>query len=83
MPLNLIATWDNFPTKAAQLVADLDATVISTDIGADLYHWSINFEGTRLSLYYEDNSESCWFELERAQDQDVLDFIATLVEKNI
>jgi Protein of unknown function (DUF3630) len=81
--LNLRANWDNFPTLANTLIACLDATVISRDIGADLYHWTIDFEGTRLSLYYEDNSESCWLELERAQEQDVLDFIATLIESKI
>lgn len=77
--LDLKANWDNFPTRANTLIQLLDATVISQDIGADLYHWTIDFEGTRLSLYYEDNSDSCWLELERAQEQDVLDFIANLL----
>ncbi len=74
-------TWDNFSQQAQKLVMALDATILTKEQGADLYHWSINFEGTRLNLYYEDNSESCWLETERQADQEVLDFIATLLEK--
>lgn len=75
--------WDNFPQQAQRLVSRLDGQVISKEVGADLYHWSINFEGTRLNLYYEDNSESCWLEVECQADYEVLEFIATLLEQEI
>jgi hypothetical protein len=79
LPLRVKTCWDNFPADAQSLVKRLGAQVISRDIGADLYHWRIDFEATKLGLFYEDTSESCWLELEHHEEQDVLDFIASLL----
>jgi len=74
--------WDDFPNHAMALVQQIGATVITREIGADLCHWRIDFEGTKLGLFYEDTSESCWLELEHRDEQDVLDFITTLLGAN-
>ncbi|NRA83083.1 MAG: DUF3630 family protein [Gammaproteobacteria bacterium] len=79
LPLNLSTSWDNFPIDAKELAKHLGATIVSQEVGADLYHWTLDFEGTRLNLIYEDNSESCWLELHHSHEQEVLDFIATLI----
>lgn len=79
LALMIKTSWDNFAIQAQIIVEQLGATVLSREVGADLCHWRIDFEGTKLGLFYEDTSESCWLELEQRQEQEVLDFIATLL----
>jgi len=79
LALTLKTCWDDFPNQATAIVERLGATVITREVGADLCHWRIDFEGTKLGLFYEDTSESCWLELEHRNEQDVLDFITTLL----
>ena len=74
--------WDRFEKVATALVQRIDATVKNKECGADIHRWQLDFEGAALTLSYEDISESFWLELEPAQDQEVLDFIAILIEKN-
>jgi len=73
--------WDRFDSVASALVKLIDAKVKNKESGADQHRWQLDFEGVRIYLTYEDISESFWLELEHIQDQDVLDFIATLIEK--
>ncbi|MDP2561019.1 DUF3630 family protein [Psychrobium sp. 1_MG-2023] len=79
--INLSIDWDQFDQVASQLIEKLDMTVKTKEIGADLHRWTVDFEGTRLYLTYEETSNSLWFELDRAEDQEILDFIATLLQK--
>ncbi|NRA60309.1 MAG: DUF3630 family protein [Psychrobium sp.] len=74
-------TWDNFPAAASQLSKLIDATIVGKDIGADLHRWALDFEGCRLYLHFEEISSSFWLELDRSEDQDNLDYIATLIGK--
>lgn len=79
--INTIVDWDSFPNVAEQLTQCIDATIENKDIGADLHRWQLDFEGVRLYLTYEETSGSLWLELDRKEDQETLDFIATLIEK--
>lgn len=79
--INAPINWDNFAHIATTLATQIDAVVENKDIGADLHRWQLNFEGVRLYLTYEDNCQSLWLELDRKEDQETLDFIASLIEK--
>jgi len=80
--INTAIDWDRFESVANAFVELIDAQVKNKESGADLHRWQLDFEGVRLYLTYEDISESFWLELEQPQDQEVLDFIATLIEKS-
>jgi len=73
--------WDNFSDIAHALTQRIDATVKNKEIGADQHRWQLDFEGVRLYLTYEDISDSLWLELDRAEEQETLDFIADLLGK--
>jgi len=80
--ISALVNWDNFPEAANALAFLLNARITTKDVGADLHRWQFDFEGVRLYLIFEDTSESLWLELDQAEDQDTLDFIASLIEKS-
>jgi len=79
--LDALVNWDNFEQAATALASQIDATITNKDVAADIHRWQLDFEGVRLYLIFEDTSDSLWLELESKEDQETLDFIATMIEK--
>ena len=72
--------WDSFLSFSQWLIDIMDGHFISHDLGADLHRVSFEFEGTRLILTFEENSNSVWIELDNNADIDVLTFICQLLK---
>ncbi|WP_413113118.1 DUF3630 family protein [Thaumasiovibrio sp. DFM-14] len=69
---------DSFPIFALQLIAQLELTLIEQQQDSDLHIWLVDFEGSRLWLKGEDYSQSCWLEVQRPEDSEVLAFLASI-----
>ena len=72
--------WDSFLSFSQWLIDIMDGHFISHDLGADLHRVCFEFEGTRLILTFEENSNSVWIELDNNADIDVLTFICQLLK---
>ncbi|TKB51105.1 DUF3630 family protein [Ferrimonas sediminicola] len=66
------------PELVAALALELDCRLGDHQWGADRHCWSLEFEGTRLRLQYELLCDSLWLEAERADERDVVAFLAQL-----
>ena len=83
--LSLVADvhWDNFPQFAEHLAILLESQILSREWAADLHVWYLDFEGSKLSLNYETNSDSLWLALDRDEDIDTLDFLEALLRRKL
>lgn len=72
--------WDNFLSFSQWLIQTIDGQFNSHDLGADLHKVFFEFEGTRLFITFEENSNSIWIELDNNDDTEVLTFIGQLLQ---
>jgi hypothetical protein len=73
-------SFDRFEDFAEPLAQALDCRVIERHWGADRHQWLLEFEGTLLQLNYEFYGDICWLSVERDDDFEVLEYLATLLE---
>lgn len=73
-------SFDRFEGFAEPLAQALDCRVIERHWGADRHQWLLEFEGTLLQLNYEFYGDICWLSVERDDDFEVLEYLATLLE---
>ena len=73
-------SFDQFERFAEPLAEALDCRVIERHWGADRHQWLLEFEGTLLQLHYEFYGDICWLSVERDDDFEVLEYLATLLE---
>ncbi|MCW8331094.1 DUF3630 family protein [Photobacterium sp. SDRW27] len=71
--------FDNFSEVAAQLLQQIDASVIERELNADLHVWLIDFEGCRLMLKGEHYAGALWLEWLSPDDRETLQFVASLL----
>ncbi|QFU24723.1 DUF3630 family protein [Shewanella eurypsychrophilus] len=73
--------FEQFHVFAEPLVTATDCRVIERHDGADRHQWLLMFEGTHIQLNYEFYGDICWFSVERADDFEVLEYLASLLRK--
>ena len=73
--------FEAFELFAEPLTAAIDAAVIERQWGADRHQWLLDFEGTHIQLNYEFYADVCWLSVERDDEFEVLEFLASLLER--
>ncbi|ACA84697.1 DUF3630 family protein [Shewanella woodyi] len=81
--LSIVADIDfeAFELFAEPLSRAIDARVIERQWGADRHQWLLDFEGTQIQLNYEFYGDICWLSVERDDEFEVLEFLASLLER--
>lgn len=81
--LSIVADIDfeAFELFAEPLSKAIDARVIERQWGADRHQWLLDFEGTQIQLNYEFYGDICWLSVERDDEFEVLEFLASLLER--
>ncbi|MBW8184548.1 DUF3630 family protein [Shewanella nanhaiensis] len=81
--LSIVANIDfeAFELFAEPLSRAIDARVIERQWGADRHQWLLDFEGTQIQLNYEFYGDICWLSVERDDEFEVLEFLASLLER--
>lgn len=81
--LSIVANIDfeAFELFAEPLSRAIDSRVIERQWGADRHQWLLDFEGTQIQLNYEFYGDICWLSVKRDDEFEVLEFLASLLEK--
>lgn len=83
LAINADIDFDHFDAFAEPLAAALDCTVRERQWGADRHQWLLDFEGCQLWLHFEFYGDICWICVDRADDLEVLAYLATLLASHL
>ncbi|MFT5236149.1 MAG: hypothetical protein ACI90A_001515 [Shewanella sp.] len=73
--------FEAFELFAEPLSNAIDAKVMERQWGADRHQWLLEFEGTLIELNYEFYGDICWLSVKRDNEFEVLEFLASLLER--
>lgn len=73
--------FDDFALFAESLATAIDAKILARQWGADRHQWLLEFEDTLLQLNYEFYGDICWLSVDRNDEFEVLEFLASLLER--